>query len=298
MTLRRVIVPFALGLACTTGAAAQTTPVIVLDSTELELSERSAAKQTVDFLIPAKFNSDGVKIRRWSISHGGKIINPAGSKIELRHVADQRATLFASFSLTNLNMAGAYVATVEFTAPEPPKAAGATGTTQVGEQRLSATPVSASGEPKSGAAPPTGGEQKPAGTPPPKDLEQTVQLKLTKPAAELRVSTPLQFTNTIYFSGVSTLEPSKITFNETGGKSFVKIDPTTWNVDLRRGSDPTEANRLTVWLPSPINGFDQAVASVSLDGPISIGTASGTLTVRTAQLAAQTADFALTVVTG
>jgi hypothetical protein len=295
MTLRRTFVLLFLGLASATSATAQS-PLIVLDSIDLDLSERSAGKQVVDFLIPAKLNVRGVAIRRWSISQGGKLINPAGSEIKLRDVADQHATLSASFDLASLSAAGAYVATVEFTAPEPPKATGGGGAPApvAGEQKQGAVPVPAS----NGAPPPAvGAEQKPAVATPPKLLEQTVQLKLTKPAAELRVSTPLQLTNTIYSPWGSGLEPNKITFNETGGKSFVRIDPTTWNVELRRGNDPTEASRLTVQLPSPINGFGQAAATVSLEGPISIGTVAGTLTVRTTQLAAQTADFALTIVT-
>jgi hypothetical protein len=111
------------------------------------------------------------------------------------------------------------------------------------------------------------------------------------------VSTPLQLSNTVYFFWKSSLEPSKITFNEASGKSYVSIDRTTWNVDLRHGSDPTEENRLTVQFPSAIDGFGQAPASANLEGPISIGTTSGTLTVRTAQLAAQSVDFPLTIVT-
>ncbi|MFA5902032.1 MAG: hypothetical protein WC829_23285, partial [Hyphomicrobium sp.] len=284
MTLQRILVSLALGLAGTTLVAAQASaPIIVLDSTELDLSERSATRKTVDFSIPAKFGMDGVRIRRWSISQGGKVIDPAGSTIEFRDLPGQRTTLFASFSLANLKTAGAYVATVEFAAPEPQKPAEPPG----------ASPAAA--PPKPPAVP--AGEEVKSDKPRPRELEQTVQLKLTKPAAELRVSTPLQLANTVYFWGKSSLEPSKITLNETSGKSYVSIDRTPWRVDLRRGSDPTEGNGLSVQLPAVIDGFGQHTATATLEGPISIGTTSGTLTVRAAQLAAQSVDFPLTIVT-
>jgi hypothetical protein len=254
------------------GQAAEATvvPLITLDTTELELVQRSATNKHVDFAIPARLNTAGVEIRRWSIAQGGRLIDSAGTQIKLGPIANARTTVIASFDLDHLDIAGPYIATVELAAPpEPPP-----------------------------AVPKGGSDASATTTPSPeqKDREQTVQLKLNKPAAELRVSTPLQIERTVWLPCLSFLEPDRITFNEAAGKSWVRTDPNSWNVVLRRANEPEEGRRLKVQLPAAIDGWGQADASVALDGWISLGTTSGTLTVRAPQLAAQTVDFPVTIV--
>jgi hypothetical protein len=251
-------------------AEATVVPLITLDTTELELVQRSATNKHIDFMIPARLNTAGVEIRRWSIAQGGRLIDSAGTQIKLGPVANARTMVVTSFDLDHLDMAGPYIATVEFAAPpEPPL-----------------------------AVPKGGSDTSATTTPSPeqKDREQTVQLKLNKPAAELRVSTPLQIERTVWLPGLSFLEPEKITLNEAAGKSFVRTDPNSWNVVLRRANEPEEGHRLKVQLPAAIDGWGQADAPVALDGWISLGTTSGTLTLRAPQLAAQTVDIPVTIV--
>lgn len=136
----------------------------------------------------------------------------------------------------------------------------------------------------------------PAAGPEPAELAQSLQLKLNRPAAELRISTPLRIERIVYFPGVWSLGPDTITVTEASGKSWVKINPTIWDVVLRHGDDPPEDHPLQVWMPDSIDGWGQAQAKIKLSGPVSIGTTSGTLTIRAPQLAAQTIDFAVTLV--
>jgi hypothetical protein len=267
MILRRIIASLLLALVATAPAAAQTALLINPDTTDFDLVARSAAQATVELRVPVRPNLPGAEIRRWSITQVGRIVSPAGSKLEFQGSAAQQQ-LAITLNLINLNVSGPYVLTAEFAAPSPP--------------------------PDSSAAPQKPTDPPPAPKPP---LEQTIQFKLNKPAAELRISTPLQLSHTMYHPWHSTLEPSKFSLNESGGKSWVKIDPASWSVELRRGSEPAEAGRLAVELPPSVDGWGQADAKLSLSGLVSIGTATGTLTVRAAQLASQSAEFAVTIVT-
>jgi hypothetical protein len=252
----------ALCAILTARAEAQNTALVTLDSTDLELVERSAQKTTVTFTIPARLATAGVKLRRWSISQDGRLIDRGATTIDFQMSADGTPELVAKFDLSELNASGRYQTTLEFVAPKP-------------------------------AAP--------------AELEQTVQLKLNKPAAELRISTPLRIERTVYLPSrwpfdylpswlLFELIPETIILTESSGKSWVNIDPQKWDVVLRHGDDAPEGQPLQVTLPTSIDGWGQAKATIELDGPVSIGTTSGTLTIRAPQLAAQTVDFAVTLV--
>jgi hypothetical protein len=275
-TTARWVLLLALALAVLgpISASGQTTTLITLDSTELELVEPSARVTTTTFTIPAKLNAAKVNLRRWSISQDGRIIDRSGTTIELRPASESFVELFTSFNLLKLENAGRYVATLEFAAPNPVASVEGTktGPTTVG-QSVSATP---------------------------RELEQTVQLKLNKPAAELRISTPVRIERTIYFLSFWgrpwTLKPDTLTLAEATGKSWVKISPIIWDVVLRHGDDASEEQPLRVHLPDKVDGWGQATATFGLEGPVSIGTTTGTLTIRAPQLSARTVDFAITLV--
>jgi hypothetical protein len=277
MNRRIAFLVFALSAVLAERAAAQNPTLVTLDTTDLELVERSAKKTAVEFTIPARLSAAEVKLRRWSISQDGRIIDRNGSTIAIRTSADGMAELFASFDLSKMNASGRYQATLEFVAPK---------------QASTRADPAASG-------PSTG---QPLTAPEHAELAQTVQLKLNKPAAELRISTPLRLDRTVYFPAVWPfgrpwkLEPDTITLAEASGKSWVKINPLVWDVVLRHGDDPPQDHLLQVMLPDSIDGWGQAQAKMELNGPVSLGTTSGTLTIRAPQLAAQTVDFAVTLV--
>jgi hypothetical protein len=257
-------------------ANAENATLVTLDTTDLELVERSAQKMAVAFTIPARLSAAGVKLRRWSISQDGRLIDRNGTTIDFRMPTGGTPELFASFDLSKLNASGRYQATLEFVAPKPP------------------TPGT---DPADAGKPPTTVQTVTNPPPAPAELEQTLQLKLNRPAAELRVSTPLRIERTVYLPALwTTLEPGTITLAEASGKSWLKIDPSIWEVVLRHGDDAPEAHLLRVQMPGSIDGWGQAQAKIQLDGSVSIGTTSGTLTIRAPQLAAQTVDFPVTVV--
>jgi hypothetical protein len=252
-------------LVCSLAPAWAQAQIVTLDTTDLDLSERAAGKTTVEFTIPAKLLTPGVRLVRWNITQGGKLVNAANSRIDFPGPDATKPVVLAGFDLMHLGAAGSYLATLEFTAPPAPS---------------------------SETANPPPGTTRPA----PREQSQTVQLKLTRPAAELRVAAPLKIEQVHTFPAQFALAPGRFTLAESAGKSWARIDPSPWNVELRRGDAPVEAYKLRVWLPSSVNGWGQADATVELDGPISLGTSSGTLTVRAPQLAAGTVDFAVTVV--
>lgn len=253
-------------------AHAENATLVTLDSTDLELVERRPEKTTITFTIPARLNVDKVTIRRWSISQDGRLIDGKGSRIDFDKAADGTPALSASFDLLRLAAAGHYVATIEFVAPKAPT--DAAGPEQMGPP-----------------APP------PANPTAVSTVDQTLQLKLNRPAAELRTSTPLRIERTVYVWCLwEVLRPSSIILNEATGKSWVKIDPREWDTMLRHGDDAPEQQFLHFQLPDNVSGWGQAQATARLDGWISLGTTSGTLTIRSPQLAAQTVDFPITVV--
>jgi hypothetical protein len=260
-------------------ADAETVTLVTLDSTDLELVERSARKTSFEVVIPARFSTAGVKLRRWSISQDGRLIDRNGTTIALRTPADGTPELYASFDLSKLNASGHYLATIEFVAPKQQAAR---------PDLVTKAPAAATGQPAT-AVPAEAAE-----------LEQTVQLKLNKPAAELRISAPLRFERTVYLPSwclcLWSLEPGTITITEGTGKSSVKIDPVLWNVVLRHGDDAPEQRLLRVRMPDSIDGWGQGQAKIELEGPVAIGTTTGTLTIRAPQLAAHTVDFAVTLV--
>jgi hypothetical protein len=259
-----------LSTAFVVPAHAENGTFVTLDSTDIELVARSTQTTTVAFTIPARFDLPGVALRRWSISQDGRLIDSTGTTMAIRTPANGTPELVASFDLSKLNMSGHYLATLEFVAAKPPP------------PRIQPAAPSRQAVPN----PPVGE---------PEIIEQTVQVKLNRPAADLRISLPLHIERTIYFPSVWSLQPTAITLTEAGGKSWVKIDPLQWDVVLRHGDDAPEGV-LRVQMPSGIDGWGQGLATIALQEPAPLGTTAGTLTIRAPQLAAQTIDFAVTVV--
>jgi hypothetical protein len=247
---------------------------LTFDTTELELIERAATRKTTELKIPVRLDATDVRVLGWRVNQFGRPHDPSAVRFELQEGDGRYATLVATFDLSQLQDAGTYAANIDFHGiPGRPAQA----------RVASPLPIAP------GATVPPPAPRQPA--------EQTVQFKITKPAAELRISTPLKVERVVYLPWFySALEPSTLTLNETAGKAWLAPNPSTWRVVLRKGEDTPEANALTVVLPQTVDGWGQAEAKVALEGPIGIGTTSGTLTVRSPQLATHTADFPITVV--
>jgi hypothetical protein len=332
LTIRLSAASLAVSLLAENPVRADTaSALLTLDTTELELVERNPANTTVQFKIPARLGAPDVKIISVGLIRAGATLDPDSAKLSLEGVAQGRGVLSASFDLAKLSAPGSYVLTIVLSGtPQPAAAAitqprdasGASASTSASSPTLILSRTAANR-----AVPPTRIQSGPAGEPnysPPSSvagttsggkapqlgsgpvtllpsaarepIEQTVQLKLSKPAAELRMPQSLQLDHLIYFPWVySTLSPTRIALTETQGKSWVKIEPNIWRVGLRKGEQGVEQGRLDVTLPSLIEGWGQADATVRLDGPLSLGTLAGTVTIRAPQLAAQTADFPIQV---
>jgi|APLak6261659701_1056019.scaffolds.fasta_scaffold00056_1 hypothetical protein len=273
MNLRTLLLACLLNLATPVGSIAEIAvpPLLTLDAdlTELELAQRAAPQEgnppkKVEFNLPVHLGAPDVKIDRVSISQSGRILNKEAADTPLL-TPDNGGNLHLAFDLSKFESAGIYQLILEL-----------------------------SGHPQS--VPTKFGEQ----APPTVEMLQTIKFKLNKPAAELKVSTPLRMERVVKLpldcSWCVTVEPSKITLNENGGKSWLNIHPTSWDVVLRKGEEIPEENRIKVELPAYVDGWGQADAKVELMGTVSIGTTSGVLTVRSPQLANKTIDFPITVV--
>src|SRR5262249_40040048 len=120
MNSRAAIAAVALSAILAAPAKAENATLVTLDSTELELLERSAAKTAVSFSVPLRTSHKDVTLRRWSISKNGRLIDQGSTKIELEKLPNGTDRLSASFDLTKLDAAGQYQVTIEFRAPKPP----------------------------------------------------------------------------------------------------------------------------------------------------------------------------------
>lgn len=272
-----------LVLAATTAAAQTGPPLISLDTTDLALVEPRATDVNAEFRIPARFGAPDVKIVGVSTIQAGSALNPDAARLVLQGPPAARGFLLATFDLTKLSAAGPYVTTIVLS-----------GTPQSGA--LTSSVLAA---PPGKAKVPAGASIRDARASP---VEQVVQLKLTKPAAELRLAQPIQVERVVYvpcfldLPCFSTTSPTRFILIETQGKSWLRILPTRWIVALRKGDRAEEQGRLVAALPASIDGWGQGEVSIAIDGPLSLGTSTGALTVRAPQLAAQTVDFQVQVV--
>lgn len=248
--------------------------LVSLDSTTLELVERAATDKTARFAIPARVSANDVKIRHWKITRDGTRVDRAGSNVTLGTVDDDGyADLTTELNLTKLAMPGPYVVAIEFAAPKPARQPAAQGIT---EPPILGTP----------AAGITGSQD-----------SQTVQLTLTKPAAELQTDTPVYVYSTSIIPFVwSVSEPAAVTLREVARKSWAAINPTDWNITLRQGETLVRPNALSAKLPDLVDGGGQATATLTLNGPVPLGTNTGTLTIQAPQIAAQLLEVPVTVV--
>jgi hypothetical protein len=257
--------------------------LLTFDTTELELVERASARKSIEVKIPARLDATDIHVIGWRVNQSGRPLDSAAVRFELQPGDGRHATLLATFDLAKLQEAGSYAVNVDFSGVP-----GLPDQTRVARASPSAPPHATPNAPPGAVVPPA-----PA-TPP---GEQTVQFKITKPAAELRVSSPLKVERIVYLPWLySAVEPSTLTLNETAGKTWLAPNPASWRVVLRKGEETPEEHALTVVLPQALDGWGQADAKVALEGPIGIGSTSGTLTIRAPQLAAHTADFPITVV--
>jgi hypothetical protein len=88
--------------------------------------------------------------------------------------------------------------------------------------------------------------------PPPQILEFT----FTRPAAELRIATPLRIERVVYLPWLwHDLFPTTLILTETAGRSALIPAAGTWTTDLRRADNRPLGARLNVTLPQAINAW-------------------------------------------
>jgi hypothetical protein len=123
-------------------------------------------------------------------------------------------------------------------------------------------------------------EAAPGGQPAP----ALVEITLTRPPAELRVVAPLQVERTIYLPCVwSSVAPKSFLLDEKGDKSILVPTEAKWDCALRR-PDGGPGGRLTLTLPT-IEAGKQGTVGLEVAEPPLLGKATGTLSIRSPQLA-------------
>lgn len=270
MILRSLILACLLNTVSYTGTEAANLPLLDIDSDFLtqELAQPNVpiagnSKDELTFKIPVRLGAKYVNVDRVIISQSGRLLPPDAATFKIEPDTYNAWILSANIDLSKFAEAGTYKVVLELSAPSQP---------------------------------PTEETQPPPNDPNDKKIE-TVKLTLVKPAAELKVSTPLRLERVIHLPGQEpSIEPDKITLTENLGKSWLAISPASWNVVLRKGEETPEQNRLVVTFPPRIPSGGQADAQLKIEGPLSIGTSSGNLTIRSPQLVNKTVDFPITVV--
>lgn len=269
MILRSLLLACLLNIVSYTGSEAANPPLLDIDSDFLtqELAQPNEpidgnSKDQLTFKIPVNLGAKDLEIVRVIISQSGRLIPSDSATFKIEPV--NGGILSATIDMSKFAEAGNYKVILEV-----------------------------SGHPQ----PLTGATQPPATNDPNNKEIETVKLTLVKPAAELKVSTPLRLERIIHLPGQdASIKPDKITLTENLGKSWLAISPASWNVDLRKGEETPEQNRLVVTFPSLIPSGGQADAQIKIEGPLSIGTISGNLKIRSPQLVNKTVDFPITVV--
>lgn len=128
-------------------------------------------------------------------------------------------------------------------------------------------------------------------TQPPAPLE----LSFVRPAAEVRVDTPLRLERVLYLPGIATLRPRSLTVTETTSRSPVLLANRTWVAELRGTDGKPAQGRLRFTFPPAIEAWAQGRAAVEVLSAPALGRSSGTLTLRSEQLAARSVDFPLEI---
>ena len=111
-----------------------------------------------------------------------------------------------------------------------------------------------------------------------------LEFTLTRPAAELRMTAPLKLERVVFLPGCSWWRPTKAALEEHSGKSPMVPLSTEWFCELR-GEGGAPAGRIGLVLPAIIKAGTQGEITVQEKEAPSLGKSTGTLVVRSPQLA-------------
>lgn len=123
-----------------------------------------------------------------------------------------------------------------------------------------------------------------------------LEFSFVRPAAEIRVHTPIRLERVVYLPWVlSTVRPRSLVLTESSSRSPILLADRTWEGDLSGADGKPSKGRLRFKLPAHIEAWQQGTAEVEFLDPPALGRSSGTLTLRSEQLAARSVDFPLEV---
>ena len=122
-----------------------------------------------------------------------------------------------------------------------------------------------------------------------------LEFTLTRPAAELRLSAPLKLERVVLWPGYYWWRPIKAALEEHSGKSAIEPLAPNWLCELR-GEGGAPAGRLRLELPKTIAPGMQGEITVEEQEAPSLGKSTGTLSVRSPQLATEVFEATVDVV--
>ncbi len=126
--------------------------------------------------------------------------------------------------------------------------------------------------------------------------EQLLHFTFTRPAAQLRIGTPIRIERVLPFYGrAGHLAPDNLLLDEFGGRAGMVTAQTQWLAELRGAESRPVAGRLRVSFPDTVDAWGQATAPLAIEGSLPLGTVTGTVTIRSYQLADRTLDVAVEV---
>lgn len=126
-------------------------------------------------------------------------------------------------------------------------------------------------------------------------LPAPLEFSFVRPAAEVRIDTPIRLERVVYLPGLSTLAPGSVMITENSSRSPVLLETSRWVAELRGADGKPARGRLRFTLPSSIEAWKQGRAAVEVLSAPALGRSSGTLTLRSEQLAARSVDFPLEI---
>lgn len=125
---------------------------------------------------------------------------------------------------------------------------------------------------------------------------QLEDFTFTRPAAQLRIGTPIRLDRVITNPwGQVPLAPRELLLGEVGGRAAYIPAQQTWLAELRNAENRPVEGRLRITFPAGIDAWEQATAALAIEGPLPLGTVTGTVTVRSHQLAERALDFTVEV---
>jgi hypothetical protein len=124
---------------------------------------------------------------------------------------------------------------------------------------------------------------------------QSLEFTFTRPAAELRLPSPLRLER-VWGLGWSGLRPGAVVLTEIGGAAAITPSNRVWRSELSGPRDRPLAGRLEVTLPAGIDAWGQGEATLSAGGSLPLGSSSAIVTIRSPQLANRSVDVAVELV--